>query len=276
MDGYDPNSAVMDGRRMSDVLPTKQPPLQYGGVKPSQPFPGAAQLTMAYPFGQPRMTGGIGGLFSRLQGMDDETFNRGMDRYGQFRDRFGGGFQPNMFGSFAGMDDEGFNRGMERLSQYAERFGGSNPMFRNFRMPQPANEGDDMVPAGTPINGSAEPATGGPLPPPAEGNPRYSNNPEYEAHSGAYYGQGYGYGPATRPYYNTGFGSSGSYMPRNPYAGGYGMGYNTYFGGQSPFGRSGGGKGGGNPYSGRPAGGSGKGGASGYDGSGINPGGMYG
>lgn len=229
MDGYDPNSAVMDGR-MSDVMPTK--PFAYAPPRPYQPLP----------FGQPRMAGGIGGLFSRLQGMDDETFTRAMDRYGQFRERFGGGFQPNMFGSFAGMDDEGFSRGMERLSQYAERFGGSNPMFRNFRMPAPASEGSDMAPAGTPINGSADPVTGGQTPQPSYQPPQY--------------------GPVTRPYYNTGFGSANPYMPRNPYAGGYGMGYNSYSGGM------GGGKGGGSPYSGRPAGG-GKGGGQPVGGYGI-------
>lgn len=201
---------------------------------------------------------GIGGLFSRLQGMDDETFNRGMDRYGAFRERFGGGFQPNMFGAFARMDDEGFSRGMDRLGAYAERFGAGNPMFRNFQMPQPVqNEGNDMmdgngnpIGGGTPINGDADPVTGGPTPTPV------ANQPSYQPTA-------YGYGPATRPYYNTGFGSANPYMPRNPYAGGYGMGYNNPYGSYHSYGSSGGmggGKGGGNPYSGRPAGG-GKGGA---------------
>lgn len=255
-----------------DVAPA--PTLPYIPPKTGSVGPGYgpySSLTMQ----RPMMMGGIGGLFNRLRGMDDETFNRGMERYGQFQERFGGGFQPNMFGSFAGMDDEGFNRGMERLSSYAERFGGNNPMFRNFRMPTPDNASDVIDPNspggdGAPINppvpgyGNAEPVTGGQTPYPVDGPGAATDyNPNYN-----FMPMG---GPPTRPYYNTGFGSANPYMPRNPYAGGYGMGYNSYSGGQSPFGRSSGGKGGGNPYMGRPAGGGSKGGSRG-----INPGGMYG
>lgn len=210
MDGYDPNA------RFPNLMPAQGMPMQ-----------------------RPMAMGGIGGLFNRFQGMDDETFNRGMERYGQFQERFGGGFQPNMFGSFAGMDDEGFNRGMERLSSYAQRFGGNNPMFQNFRMPTPppGNVQDVVDPNSTGGDGA-------PINPPIDPPGYYGN---------------YGRGPATQPYYNTGFGSANPYMPRNPYAGGYGMGYNSYSGGQSPFGRSSAGKGGGSPYMGRSSGG-GKGG----------------
>lgn len=221
-------------------------PTTYAPPRPSRPFPAPNQLTMA-PY-YPMMNQGIGGLFSRLQGMDDETFSRGMDRYGAFRERFGGGFQPNMFGTFARMDDEGFSRGMDRLGAYAERFGAGNPMFRNYQ-------------SNVPMNGDAGPVTGGQTPYPVDGP---GSQPSYQPPV-------YGRGPATQPYYNTGFGSANPYMPRNPYASGYGMGYNSYSGGQSPFGRSGGmggGKGGGNPYSGRPAGG-GKGG--GQSGGGFGP-----
>lgn len=218
MDGYDPNA------RFPNFMPAQGLPMQ-----------------------RPMVMGGIGGLFNRFQGMDDETFNRGMERYGQFQERFGGGFQPNMFGSFANMDDEGFNRGMERLSSYAERFGGSNPMFRNFRMPTPPPENVQDV-----VDPNSPGGDGAPINPPVNSgvpdNTRVAVNPQTLQSP---YGQGYGNygrGPATQPYYNTGFGSANPYMPRNPYAGGYGMGYNSYFGGQSPFGRSSGGKGGQQPF----------------------------
>jgi len=233
------------------------PPTQSREFKPSMPFPGAGQLTMASP-----MMGGIGGLFSRLQGMDDEAFNRGLDRYGQFQERFGGGFQPNMFGSFARMDDEGFNRGMDRLSQYAQRFGSGNPMFRNFRMPQPASEGpgaggQNPFPEGT--AGDTYFKEYGELPP---FDPDIADRgvvgpqPSYQPYASQPPPQGfynnYGRGPATQPYYNTTFGGAS-----NPYAGGYGMGYNNPYGSS---GGMGGGKGGGNPYRSQPAG-AGKGGA---------------
>lgn len=141
--------------------PTRMAPIRYSDVdqmpKPSfQPFggvPGFSGLSQA------PMFGGIGGLFNRFSRMDDETYNRGMDRYGAFRERFGGGYQPNMFSSFAGMDDETFSRGMDRLGSYAEQYGQGNPMFRGYnRQPDPRPSQPFIDP----------PATGGPLPPPRQ------------------------------------------------------------------------------------------------------------
>jgi hypothetical protein len=213
------------------------------------------------------MFGGIGGLFNRFSRMDDETYNRGMDRYGQFRERFGGGYQPNMFSSFAGMDDETFNRGMQRLGGYAEQYGQGNPMFRSYQAPPPppADPMDGILESDVVSEETPLPVDGPDRPDAAQPQPSYQ-----PMKGGAGRPQFQGTQPYTQPYYQRQF-----TQPRNPYASGYGMGYNNSYApmdqrgynGTGAYGYSGaasnsgkGGRSSGNPYSGQPAG-AGKGGA---------------
>lgn len=283
--------------------PTRMAPIRYSDVdkmpKPSfQPFggnPGFGGLSQA------PMFGGIGGLFNRFSRMDDETYSRGMDRYGQFRDRFGGGYQPNMFSNFAGMDDETFSRGMDRLGNYADRYGQGNPMFRGYKRQDIPHTGTINEPSQPFID---PPVTGGPTPLPMDapnipdgltdrgvagpilgpmstdyaaattgGNPGAATDNLNRQMNDRLRQQGFGakgggsQPPQNTPYYGTQFAGrmQDPYAMQNPYASGYGMGY------QTPQYNQNSGKGGSrsqNPYSGRPAGG-GKGGSQPVGGYGI-------
>jgi hypothetical protein len=289
-EGFGPNRFKDDLRAVmsNDIFPISPGQLPTGGQFPASPYgrnPYGPSLGMGRPsygggFGQPQYGGGfgrpsygggfgrpsyggIGNLFSQLAYMPEDVYNTGMQRFQQ---------SMPMFGEYGGFGQYGPQRG-----------GGFQPR------PQQPVIADDTNFGGLPTGGNLPPITGGPRPTgPMGGFDPYRN---YMTDASGLPPGVYTMMPSTP--------TTGSQnpnvpfsQPANPYSTGYGMGYQQQSGmgggmgmGYGAFGGGGyyrpsappsnsasiGGKGGANPD-----GAAGKGGSGGYDGSGINPGGMYG
>ena len=142
--------------------------------------------------------GGIGSLFNQLAYMDPDRFDTSMQRFQTFRDQYGnmmgpGGYQQQMglFNTLGRLNPEQFDVGMQRLQTYQDLFRPKPPV----PVQPPMMDGDGAFGSpGTPDDVAQIP--------PALQSQQAPVSPQQ-----------------SQPYFG-GFGS-----PRNPYASGYGMGY---------------------------------------------------
>jgi hypothetical protein len=102
-----------------------------------------------------------------------------------------------MFSSFAGMDDETFNRGMQRLGGYAEQYGQGNPMFRSYQAPPPP-PADPTVP----MDGTQEPVISEETPLPVDGPGSQPSYQPMKGGSGYGMGYNNSYAPMDQRGYN--------------------------------------------------------------------------
>lgn len=209
----------------------------------------------------PYAGGGIGNLFSQLAYMDPERFDTSMQRFQTFRDQYGnmmgpGGYQQQMglFNTLGRLNPEQFDLGMKRLQTYRDLFqpsyGGpiTTPGYPTPTSPQPPfdvpvpeqppmMDDDGAFGGGTPIGGGKQ----APIDPSLDmeailrerfpgfnpGSANLDPNGRVLPSSGPMVTTGGNPSPYQQPVnpmqsqrYFGGFGS-----PRNPYASGYGMGY---------------------------------------------------
>ena len=203
----------------------------------------------------PYAGGGIGNLFSQLAYMDPERFDTSMQRFQTFRDRYGnmmgpGGYQQQigLFNTLGRLNPEQFDIGMQRLQTYRDLFqpsyGGpiTTPGFPTPTGPKPPL--DVPTPVEPPMMDGDGVFGGGKQAPidlqetirnqfpgfnPGGATLDQSGNVVPDRDVMTTGGNMYGNMPTpyqqpvnpiqSQPYFG-GFGS-----PRNPYASGYGMGY---------------------------------------------------
>lgn len=222
--GYTPRpSGIVGASTLSDlsILPANINPSLFPRTPPVRPAP-------LMPYGG----GGIGSLFNQLAYMDPERFDTSMQRFQTFRDQYGnmmgpGGYQQQigLFNTLGRLNPEQFDVGMQRLQTYQDLFrpkpvtpvqppvmDGDGVIGGGKQAPIDINLEDtlrDQFPGFNPGGANLDPSgrvlpSSGPMVT-TGGNPNPYQQPVNPMQSQRYFG---------------GFGS-----PRNPYASGYGMGY---------------------------------------------------